>query len=114
MVQRAARASGSETRSGMSEHILVVRLGAMGDIIHTLPAVVSLRRSFPDATLTWAVEEKWAPLLEGVSVVDRLEHVDRRSFAAVLRLRRNLRAGGITLAVDFQGLIKSVVVCFLA
>jgi heptosyltransferase-1 len=98
----------------MSERILIVRLGAMGDIIHTLPAVVSLRRSFPDATLTWAVEEKWAPLLEGVSVVDRLEYVDRRSFAAVLRLRRNLRAGGITLAVDFQGLIKSAVVCFLA
>src|SRR6266436_1901639 len=45
------------------ERLLVVRLSAMGDIIHTLPAVTALRAAFPDATLGWVVEERWAELL---------------------------------------------------
>ncbi len=94
--------------------ILVVRMGAMGDIIHTLPAVVSLRRSFPDAHITWAVEERWAPLLAGTTTVDALAFVNRRSLTAIRRLRRELLAERIDLAVDFQGLIKSAVVCTLA
>ena len=50
----------------------MVRLGAMGDIIHTLPAVASLKHSFPGSHLTWVVEPKWAPLLEGNPFVDRV------------------------------------------
>ena len=43
--------------------LLIVRLSAMGDIIHTLPAAVALRQAFPHATLGWLVEERWAELL---------------------------------------------------
>jgi heptosyltransferase-1 len=43
--------------------LLIVRLSAMGDIIHTLPAAAMLRQAFPDATLGWVVEERWAELL---------------------------------------------------
>lgn len=43
--------------------LLIVRLSAMGDIIHTLPAAAALRRAFPHATLGWLVEERWAELL---------------------------------------------------
>jgi heptosyltransferase-1 len=43
--------------------LLVVRLSAMGDIIHTLPAAAALRRALPHATLGWLVEERWAELL---------------------------------------------------
>jgi heptosyltransferase-1 len=45
------------------DSLLVVRLSAMGDIIHTLPAAAALRQSFPHATLGWLVEERWAELL---------------------------------------------------
>jgi heptosyltransferase-1 len=45
------------------DSLLVVRLGAMGDIIHTLPAAAVLRQAFPHATLGWLVEERWAELL---------------------------------------------------
>ncbi len=45
------------------ESLLVVRLSAMGDIIHTLPAVAALREAFPHATLGWLIEERWAELL---------------------------------------------------
>ena len=43
--------------------LLVVRLSAMGDIIHTLPAAAALRQAFPHATLGWLVEERWSELL---------------------------------------------------
>ena len=43
--------------------ILIVRLSAMGDIIHAMPAVAGLRRDFPDSRIDWAIEERWTPLL---------------------------------------------------
>jgi heptosyltransferase I len=45
------------------DSLLIVRLSAMGDIIHTLPAATALRQSFPNATLGWVIEERWAELL---------------------------------------------------
>lgn len=89
--------------------ILVVRLGAMGDIIHTLPAVATLKHSFPRGQLLWAVERKWAGLLDGNPFVDEIVPVDR-SLAGFLALRRKLRETRFDLAVDFQGLVKSAVV----
>ncbi len=89
--------------------ILVVRLGAMGDIVHTLPAVATLKHSFPRCQLFWAVERKWAALIEGNPFVDEIIQVDR-SMAGYLALRRRLRAMHFDLAVDFQGLVKSAVV----
>src|SRR3569623_2585880 len=59
-------------------NILIVRLGAMGDILHALPAATALRRSFPAARLVWAVEAKWAPLLERNGVVDEVVLIERR------------------------------------
>ncbi len=43
--------------------ILIVRLGAMGDVVHALPAVTALRAALPDAHIGWAIEERWAALL---------------------------------------------------
>jgi len=45
------------------DNLLIVRLSAMGDIIHTLPAATALRQAFPHATLGWLIEERWAELL---------------------------------------------------
>jgi len=45
------------------DSLLIVRLSAMGDIIHTLPAAAGLRQAFPHAILGWLVEERWAELL---------------------------------------------------
>jgi heptosyltransferase-1 len=99
---------------GKTRRILVVRLGAMGDIIHTLPAVASLKHSFPGSHLTWAVEPRWAPLLEGNPFVDRLLLVDRTSGGGLWRIWRELRAKPFDFAVDFQGLLKSAVVACAA
>ncbi|MEO7653708.1 MAG: glycosyltransferase family 9 protein, partial [Bryobacteraceae bacterium] len=90
--------------------ILVVRLGAMGDVIHTLPAAASLKHSFPGSHLTWAVAPRWAPLLEGNAFVDRIVCVDRHSLRGILRARRELHETPFEFAVDFQGLIQSAIV----
>ncbi|MBV9504447.1 MAG: glycosyltransferase family 9 protein [Acidobacteriia bacterium] len=97
-----------------SSRILVVRLGALGDIIFTLPAVASLKHSFPGSRLTWAVEPQWAPLLEGNPFVDRILPVHRGTPSGLLATWRTLRAEPYNLAVDFQGLIKSALVAAAA
>src|SRR5258707_355086 len=96
------------------QRILVVRLGAMGDIIHTLPAVASLKHSFPGSHITWAIAPQWAPLLDGNVFVDRLILVERTSLAGLLRSRKELRREPFHFAVDFQGLIKSALVASVA
>jgi heptosyltransferase-1 len=91
-------------------NILVVRLGAMGDIVHTLPAVASLKVSFPRSRVTWIVEPKWLPLLEGNPFVDRTIAFNRRSLTSIREAWRLLRMEPVDLAIDFQGLIKSALV----
>src|ERR1039457_5951603 len=92
---------------GACSRILVVRLGAMGDIVHTLPAVAWLKQSHPDSHLTWLVEPRWAPLLEENPYVNRVVLLRRQSFAGLFETRRELRAAQFDFAVDFQGLLKS-------
>jgi heptosyltransferase-1 len=94
--------------------ILVVRLGAMGDILHALPAAASLKHSFPSAPLTWLVESTWAPLLEQNSFIDRVICLDRKHPRTWLHTLSELRAQRFSLAMDFQGLIKSAVSATLA
>jgi heptosyltransferase-1 len=55
-----ARAS---VERGRVESLLIVRLSAMGDVIHTLPAAQALRLAFPNTMIGWVVEERWAELL---------------------------------------------------
>lgn len=94
--------------------ILVVRLGAMGDVIHTLPAVASLKHSNPFSHITWAIEAKWTPLLEGNPYVDRVVSLDRGSSAGWRKAWKELRSQKYDLAVDFQGLTKSALVATVA
>lgn len=116
------------------ERILVVRLGAMGDVIHAMPAVAALRKASPGAFIGWVVEERWSELLcsDGASshgnpdeqrpLVDRVHTVNTRewrenllsgeTWSAASRLKDELRSEDYQLALDFQGAIKSGLVAF--
>lgn len=94
--------------------LLIVRLGAMGDIIHALPAVASLKHSYPGSLLTWVVEPQWAPLLEDNPFIDRVLLLRRGSPDALLESWRELRSCRYDFAVDFQGLLKSALVASAA
>ena len=77
--------------------ILIVRLGAMGDIVHSLPGAASLKHSFPGARITWIVEPAWVPLLEGNGFVDRefplLDRIRRVTVETVKKPVSNERRG---------------------
>ena len=97
--------------------ILIVRLGAMGDIVHALPVAAALRARFPDARIDWVVDERHRDLLELVRVVDRRIALRTRSASLrrrVMELRRTLTRESYDIAIDVQGLLKSAVVARLS
>jgi heptosyltransferase-1 len=107
------------------QRLLIVRLGSMGDIVHTLPAVTALRQVFPGAIFGWVIEERWAELLCTLRtprsgprspqrpLVDRIHAVNTRKWRSALFSNQTweqiaaglseLRAGRYQVAVDFQG-----------
>ena len=91
---------------------LLVRLGSLGDIIHALPAAAALRDTFPGARIDWAVEPKWARLLEGNPDLSEVISLDRKSAGGIIATVRKLRAAKYTCAVDFQALYKSALLAF--
>ena len=93
--------------------ILVVRLGAMGDILHALPAAASLRGS-GEARLTWAVKPQFRALLDGGGAADEIVEIRRESPRALLEALRALRRSRFDAAVDFQGLVQSALLARLS
>jgi|HubBroStandDraft_6_1064221.scaffolds.fasta_scaffold02856_8 heptosyltransferase-1 len=91
---------------------LLVRLGSLGDVIHALPAAAAFRDTFPAARIDWAIEPKWARLLEGNPDLNEVISVDRKSAGGIVSTVRKMRAANYTCAVDFQALYKSAVLAF--
>ena len=92
-----------------AKKILVVRLGAMGDVIHALPAAATLKHSFPGCHLAWVIHPRWSVLLRGNPYVDEVIEFDRHRLRSILATRRQLREARFDTVVDFQGLIKSAI-----
>jgi heptosyltransferase-1 len=104
--------------------ILIVKLSALGDVAHALPVIDFLRKAAPGAEVDWAVDRRFAPILEGNTGLRRVIPLDfsrwkrewrteetRRAASAVVR---ELRAGGYDVAFDLQGNLKSGVVTLLS
>src|SRR6185436_16108454 len=88
--------------------LLVVRLSALGDVIHTIPAVVALRDHFD---IDWIVEKPYAELVEIVAGV-KAKPVSLKKWSLARTLEARRAARGHDIAIDFQGLIKSALVAF--
>ena len=106
--------AGAANRLPFETRILIVRLGAMGDIIHTLPAVSALASTFPRAEIVWAIDPKWTVLLEGNANIHRVISFNRRDWAGMRQTIRDLRSAPFDFAIDFQGLIKSALLATVA
>lgn len=89
--------------------ILILRIGAMGDVIATLPALATLKNGFPGSQVTWMVDRRWAPLLEGNPFLNEAIAIDGSTLGGLLTALRRLRKSRFDLVVDFQGLLKSAV-----
>jgi heptosyltransferase I len=118
------------------ERLLMVRLSAMGDVIHTLPAVHFLRQAFPRAFMGWLIEERWAELLCAPGsprrgprsslrpLVDEVHTVNLKAWGkspfsvSTLQLAakvwNDVRDAGYDAAVDLQGAMRSAVLARLS
>ena len=96
---------------GLGLRILVVRLGALGDIVRTLPAVRALRFSLPEAEVSWVCDDRWERILRGHPDLDRVLLLPRRggiaSLISVPRFLGELRSLGANLVLDFHGNLRS-------
>ena len=97
----------------MATDILAVRLGAMGDIIHALPAVATLKTGIGDARITWLVEPRWSDLLDGNPFVDDICLLRRKGWSEIRQTYHDLRSRRFDMAVDLQGLMKSALPAFV-
>jgi heptosyltransferase-1 len=113
------------------ERLLIVRLSAMGDVIHTLPAAQALRDLFPAAMIGWLIEERWAELLCAPGTPRRGPRSPQRPLAdwvhtvrlaewrkllfrlptleQIAKVWNDVRAAQYDVAVDLQGAIRSAV-----
>jgi len=99
----------------MSEpRFLVVRLGSLGDIVHTFPAVAGLRSSFPLAEIIWLTHPRWVNLVASSNLATEIWPVNSRDLASVRHTIAKIRAQNWNAAIDYQGLWKSALVPFLA
>jgi heptosyltransferase I len=88
--------------------VLIVKLGALGDIVHAIPVAAALRRTFPSARIDWLVSAKHREILDLVPAIDH-RLVINDGGAGILAVIRELRRGQYDVALDLQGLVKSAV-----
>lgn len=101
--------------------VLIIKLSAIGDVIHTLPAAAFLKRALPDAHIAWAVERRAGAILQGSPVIDELIEIDTRALrknifsnTTLASFRTQLdslkgadKSRSFDIVIDFQGLMKS-------
>ena len=98
--------------------VLIVRLGALGDVVHAIPVAAALRRAYPHARIDWLVSAKHREILDLVPVIDRRLVVNDRGDASggtsLVAAVRELRLAHYDIAIDLQGLIKSALLARLS
>jgi ADP-heptose:LPS heptosyltransferase len=93
--------------------LLLIKPGSMGDVLHALPVAAAIRDAWPDADLTWVVDPRWVPLLDGNPAVSRVRLFPRQEFRgpagwlAAVRWYGALRGTRPDIVVDLQGLLRS-------
>ncbi len=89
------------------QRFLVVRLGSLGDIVHTFPAVAGLRASLPSAEIIWLTHPRWIELVASSCLATEIWPLDSRDLSNVRQVLRKIRNVSWTAAIDYQGLWKS-------
>ena len=117
MHMRIPLVSKHSSSAGTGPRILIVRMSAIGDVIHGVPVLCALREAMPHAFLAWVVEGGMGELLEGHSALDELIRLPRRFWKSpreIWRLRRRLRELQFDVTIDLQCLSKSAISAWLS
>lgn len=102
-------------------NILIVKLSAIGDVIHALPVAGALKQHFPQARITWVVEKPAYDLLTNNPHIEEIIIFDKPRFKTLQGLCQNapafiqnLHSRRFDLALDLQGLFKSAAISYLS
>jgi heptosyltransferase-1 len=105
----------------MYKNILIVKLSAIGDVIHALPVARALKQTYPDARITWVVEKPAYDLLTNNPDIDEIIIFNKPKFKSLTgllsngyRLSKLLKSHHFDLAIDLQGLFKSAAISYLS
>jgi ADP-heptose:LPS heptosyltransferase len=91
---------------------LVLRLGSLGDIVHTFPAVAALRETFPTAEIVWLTHPRWHFLVESCGLATEVRNIETRSLPSLREAIHGVRQARWDAAIDYQGLWKSAALPF--
>lgn len=104
-------------RPGRFKRILIIKPSSLGDIVHALPVLATLRKSYPQAHIAWLVNHSFAPLLQGHPLLSEAILFDRHGYGEMLGNAGmlgsfgdfvvSLRRRQFDLVIDLQGLFRS-------
>ncbi len=103
--------------------ILIVKLSSIGDVVHALPVLRTIRHNLPDAYIAWVIEDRAKEILDGNKDIDRViivntkkwrKRLDGPAFREIFSIIKTLREDRFDTAIDLQGLIKSGVISILS
>lgn len=105
----------------MYKNILIVKLSAIGDVIHALPVASAIKAHYPQARVSWIVEKPAYDILENNPNIDEIIVFDKAKFksfggffANIGQLSKILKSHQYDLALDLQGLFKSAAIAWLS
>ncbi|MCT7595233.1 lipopolysaccharide heptosyltransferase I [Aliarcobacter butzleri] len=103
----------------MMKRIAIIKLSAMGDIIHAMVALQYIKRKYPNLQIDWFVESTFAPILENNPDINQIIKLDLKSIKKdkkeiinQIKLIKKYKKNSYDLVIDAQGLIKSAIVSF--
>ena len=103
----------------MMKRIAIIKLSAMGDIIHAMVALQYIKRKYPNLQIDWFVESTFAPILENNPDINEIIKLDLKSIKKdkkeilnQIKLIKKYEKNFYDLVIDAQGLIKSAIVSF--
>jgi len=108
--------AGSPSQSASVSSVLLIKPGSLGDIVHALPVASALHAAWPEAKLTWVIDPRWQPILDGNPAIDEIVPFPREEFRGWKNLPRAIAWYGSQrhrrpdVAIDLQGLLRSALV----
>lgn len=104
------------------KNILIIKMSALGDVMHAIPCAAALRELFPNAKITWIVHPQFGTFIPEPPIVDEVIYFDKKRFSNMslkdkilyfFKMRSLLRSKNFDLVLDLQGLFKSAVIAWL-
>lgn len=117
MMAESQHASAGDVAAAPPHRVLIIKPSSLGDVVAAVPVLRGLKRTFPDARLSWLLATACAPLLAGDPDLDEIVLFDRKRLGPwwrspsagreLLRFLKGLRRGGYDWVIDLQGLFRS-------